>query len=48
MTYNVFSGTLNPTHFTSLLAAKLGYRNINILGNNPKLSVWAKAYAKNC
>ena len=22
MTYNVFSGTLNPTHFTSLLADK--------------------------
>ena len=23
MTYNVFSGTLNPTHFTSLLGRKL-------------------------
>jgi len=23
MTYNVFSGTLNPTHFTSLLAEQL-------------------------
>jgi len=22
MTYNVFSGTLNPTHFTSLLLSK--------------------------
>ena len=25
MTYNVFSGTLNPTHFTSLHVSKMTY-----------------------
>jgi len=34
MTYNVFSGTLNPTHFTSLLGGKIAvFNNFYALNN---------------
>jgi len=32
MTYNVFTGTLNPTHFTSLLSrAAQGYKVLSVI-----------------
>ena len=38
MTYNVFSGTLNPTHFTSLQFHRMLYNVLSMGRKTPKIA----------
>ena len=47
MTYNVFSGTLNPTHFTSLLVNVTVENDTRVYGPYPR-AVMAKSIDVHC